>query len=165
VRLLAEAAAETTASPEAIWAVWTDPSLRPAWHPRLKWATLDGPLAVGTEGRWKPDRARPVSVRVAEVVPGRRLVFDGIHGLPVARGHYEYELSPAPGGEGTRLVHRVRLSGPLAAPIARFFGRPLGVSATPEAVAAVLALADDGLAPAVDSPGRPARRSTGGPAL
>lgn len=150
MRLLAEASADTTASPEAIWAVWTDPAHRPRWHPRLEWATLDGPLAVGTEGRWKPDRARALSVRVAEVVPGRRLVFDGIHGPPVARGHYEYELLPAPGAGGSRIVHRVRLSGPLAAPIARLFGRALGVSATPQAVAAVIALADDRLTPAVD---------------
>lgn len=151
MRLLAQAAAETTASPEAIWAVWTDPGRRPGWHPRLEWATLDGPLAVGTEGRWKPDRARALSVRVAEVVPGRRLVFDGIHGPAVARGHYEYELSPVPGDDGrTRIVHRVRLSGALSGPIGRLFGRALGVSASPEAVAAVIALADDRLTPTLD---------------
>lgn len=150
MRLLAEAVAETSASPAAIWAVWTDPAHRPKWHPRLEWATLQGPLAVGTEGRWKPDRAGPLSVRVAELEVGRRVVFDGIHGPPVARGRYEYELTPLPGAAGTRIVHRVLLSGPLARPIGRLFGRALGVSASAEAVAAVLALADDRLTPAVD---------------
>ena len=124
-----------------MWAVWADPAARPRWHPRLEWATLDGPLAPGISGRWKPDRARPVAVQVEAVDPGRELSFVGIHGLPVARGHYRYAVEPLSGG-GSRLTHRVSLSGPLAAPIARFFGRPLGVSASPEAVAAVARLAE-----------------------
>ena len=140
-RLLAEATADTSAPPAAVWAVWADPGLRPRWHPRLEWATLDGDPVRGTSGRWKPDRARALAVEVAEAEPGRRLSFTGVHGLPVARGHYEYEVQARPGG-GSRLTHRVSLSGPLAAPIARFFGAPLGVSASPDAVAAVARLAE-----------------------
>ena len=151
MRVIAEASAETRADPAAVWAVWADAAVRPRWHPRLEWATLDGPLDAGTTGRWKRDRARPVSVRVDVVEPERRLVLVGIHGLPVARGHYEHELVALPGG-GSRITHRMSLSGPLAAPIARLFGRPLGVSASPEAVAAVARLAEEGGA---GPPGRP----------
>jgi hypothetical protein len=83
---------------------------------------------------------------VAEAAEGRRLAFDGVHGLPVATGHYVYELE-ALGAGRSRLTHRVALSGPLAGPIARFFGRPLGVSASPEAIAAVVRLAEEGETP------------------
>ena len=138
--LLAESTLETDAEPEAVWAVWSDLALRPHWHPALAWARLDGPLAVGTRGAWKPDRARPVAVRVAEVVPGRRLVLVGTHGPPVARGHYEHEVRLRPGG-GSTLTHRMRLTGPLARPIARLFGGALGVSAGEEATRAVARLA------------------------
>lgn len=141
MRTIAETHAETSVAPAAVWAVWTQPALRPLWHPRLEWATLDGPLVPGARGRWKPDRARPLGVTVAEVLEERRLVFDGVHGLPVATGHYVYELEPLEGGR-SRLTHRVALSGPLAAPIARRFGRALGVSASPEALAAVIRLAE-----------------------
>jgi len=140
-RLLAESTADCSAPPDAVWAVWADPARRPDWHPRLEWATLDGAPAAGARGRWKPDRARPVHVTVDVAEPGRRLCFTGIHGLPVARGHYEYEVEPRPGG-GSRLTHRVRLSGPLAGLIARFFAAPLGVSAGSEAVTAVVRLAE-----------------------
>lgn len=141
MRLLAESSAETTADPVEVWRVWTDPALRPGWHPRLEWATLDGPPWPGARGAWKPDRARPLTVTVAEAAEGRRLVFDGVHGLPVATGHYVYELAPLGAGR-SRMTHRVALSGALAAPIARCFAGPLGVSASPEAVAAVIRLAE-----------------------
>jgi uncharacterized protein YndB with AHSA1/START domain len=142
MRVLAESTVETTATPEAVWAVWADAALRPQWHPRLTWARLEGPLAVGTPGQWQPDRgSRPVDVVVAVAEPGRRLVLDGTHGPKVARGHYEHEVAPRAGG-GATITHRMALSGPLAAPIGAVLGRMLGVSASPEAVRAVARLAE-----------------------
>ncbi|MDP9401297.1 MAG: SRPBCC family protein [Actinomycetota bacterium] len=138
--LLAESTVETDADPAAVWAVWSDLALRPRWHPGLAWARLDGPLAPGTIGAWKPERARPVAVRVAEVVPGRRLVLVGTHGPPVARGHYEHEVVPRP-GSGSVVTHRMRVTGPLARPIARLFGGALGVFAGEESTRAVVRLA------------------------
>ena len=141
MRTVAESRAETSAPPEAVYAVGSDWASRPAWHPRLQWARMDGPPAPGVRGAWKPDRARPVAVEVTAAEPGRRLVVEGVHGLPLARGHYEHEVAPRPGG-GSTITHRLRLSGPLAAPIARVLGGMLAVSATPEAVAAVARLAE-----------------------
>jgi uncharacterized protein YndB with AHSA1/START domain len=141
VPVVAQATRDTTASPDAVWAVWADWPGRPRWHPRIDWARLDGPLEPGTTGAFKPDRARPVDVRVAEVRPGRRLVVEAVHGVPLARGHYEHEVEPVAGG-GARITHRLRLTGPLARPIGAVLGRMLGVSASPEAVAAVARLAE-----------------------
>jgi uncharacterized protein YndB with AHSA1/START domain len=138
---VAEATTETTAAPEAVWAVWADWPARPQWHPRLAWSRLDGPVAAGATGAFKPDRARPVHVRVTVAEPARRLVVEAVHGVPLARGHYEHEVAALPGG-GARLTHRVRLSGPLARPIGALLGRLLGVSASPAAVAAVARLAE-----------------------
>ncbi len=136
MRVLAETTLDADAPPEAVWAVWADVPRRPRWHPGLTWARATGPLAVGTRLAWKPERARPVALLVAELVPGRRLVLVGTHGPPVARGHYLHEVAPGPGG-GSRLTHRMSLSGPLAAPIAALFGGPLGVFGTQAAARAV----------------------------
>ncbi len=143
MRVLAESSVETSAAPEAVWAVWADPDLRPAWHPHLEWATLDGPLVPGARGRWKPDRARPVDVEVVAVEPGRRLVWSGTHGHGprIAQGHYVHEAVPLHGG-GCRIVHRMGLTGALARPVGATLGRMLGVSATPAAVRAVARLAE-----------------------
>lgn len=144
MRTLAESTVESSAPPEAVWAVWADPRLRFRWHPRLEWATLEGPLRAGSRGRWKPDRARAVDVVVDEVEEPRRLVYSGTHGHGprLAQGHYEHEVATLPGG-GSRITHRVRLSGALALPIGIALGRMLGVSATPAAVAAVARLAEE----------------------
>lgn len=136
--VIAEATSEVAASPEAVWALWSDVERRPRWHPRLEWARLAGPAALGGQGQWKPQGARPVSVEITTWEPLRRLVLRGTHGPPVARGHYEHEIAPLLGG-GSRVTHRLRLTGPLAYPIARWLGTALGVFATPAALAALSA--------------------------
>lgn len=133
---LAEATLPLPADPEAVWAVWRELALRPDWHPRLEWARLDGALAVGARGAWKPAGARPVRVQVAAVDPGRRLVLVGTHGPPVARGHYEHAVMPTEHG-GSAVTHRMWLSGPLAVPIRALFGRALSGFATEEALLAL----------------------------
>jgi uncharacterized protein YndB with AHSA1/START domain len=133
VVLLGQTTRRLDAPPERVWALWADLARRPAWHPGLGWARLDGPLAPGTRGAWKPERARPVSVRVEALEPGRRLLLEGTHGPPVARGHYEHVVAPAPGG-GSTVTHRMWLTGPLARPIGRLFGGALGVFAGEEAM-------------------------------
>jgi len=140
VRLLGEATAHTPLEPGEVWARWADVPRRPAWHPGLRWARLDGPLAVGTTGAWQPDRRRaaPVAVRVTALEPGRRLLLEGTHGPPVARGHYEHVVAAAPGG-GSGVTHRMWLTGPLAPPVGALFGRALGVFATDAAVGRVVA--------------------------
>ena len=144
MKQLARSFVETSASPEAVWAVLADPQLRAQWHPNLRWATLDGPLAPGSTGKWKPARAQPVAVTVAEVDAPRRLVYEGTHGSSkAARGHYVHEVEPLASG-GARLTHTMSLTGPLAPVIARFFARPLGVSASQQAVDAVARLAEAG---------------------
>ncbi len=132
-RPLGETTRRLDAPPERVWALWSDVERRPAWHPGLSWARLDGPLATGAAGAWKPERARPVRVRVAALEPGRRLLLEGTHGPAVARGHYEHLVVPAPGG-GSTVTHRMWLTGPLAHPIGRLFGGALGVFAGPEAM-------------------------------
>ena len=134
--VVAEASLSIDASPETVWAVWIDVAARPLWHPRLEWAHLDGPAVLGARGAWKPAGTRPVSVVVTAIEAPRRLVLRGTHGPPVARGHYEHVLEALEAGV-SRVTHRLRLTGPLARPIGRLLGGPLGAFATPPALAAL----------------------------
>ncbi len=137
-RVLAETTVRIDATPAEVWALWLDITARPSWHPRLDWARLDGPPAVGVRGAWQPTGVRPVRVEVTQLEPERRLVLRGTHGPPVARGHYEHMLAPAAHG-GSVVTHRMRLTGPLAAPIGRLLGGALGAFAAPPALEALAA--------------------------
>ena len=50
---LARGEIEVAASPEIAWRVLTEIANWPSWNPDVKSATLEGPLAPGTQFRWK----------------------------------------------------------------------------------------------------------------
>jgi uncharacterized protein YndB with AHSA1/START domain len=142
VTVVATTRAELAVPAEAAWAALADVSARPQWHPGLELARLDGPLAVGTRGRLKPRGIRAVELVVEVLAPGRRLALRGVHGLPVATGHYEHEVEPL--GDGRCAVTlRMRVDGPLGPLIGRLASRTLGAWAQPAPLERLEALARD----------------------
>ncbi len=143
--------AELAVPAEAAWAALADVSARPQWHPGLESAGLDGPLTVGTRGRLKPRGTRAVGLVVEVVVPGRRLALRGVHGLPVAAGHYEHDIEPL-GDDRCAVTLRMRVDGPLGPLIARLARRTLGAWAQPAPLERLEALARATQRPAANTP-------------
>jgi hypothetical protein len=83
--VVAKAEIEVVADPEIIWEVLTDISHWPSWNPEVKWASLDGELAVGTEFRWKagPGTIRSTIQRIEHLRflawTGKTLGINAIH--------------------------------------------------------------------------------------
>ena len=50
---VAHAEVEAAAPPESVWAVLAEIDKWPRWNPDVKSASLAGPLAPGTQFRWK----------------------------------------------------------------------------------------------------------------
>jgi hypothetical protein len=87
------------ASPEAVWEVLTRLENWPSWNSDVKWMRFDGPLAPGTEFRWKAGPGTIVS-KIDRVEPpryiswrGRTLTIDAYH---------EWWLEPRDGGTFVR---------------------------------------------------------------
>ncbi|THA73720.1 SRPBCC family protein [Streptomyces sp. A0592] len=59
-----------------VWSVHTDVDDWPAWNTGVDQARLDGPLAVGTSFTWLT-HGMSITSTVRELVPGRRIVWDG----------------------------------------------------------------------------------------
>lgn len=136
---LAESRVELDAPASAAWATIADIPARPRWHPRLEHAWLDGPLEAGTRGGLKPEGVRAVSLVVEEVDPERRLVLRGVHGLPVAAGHYEHEIEPL--GDGRCAVTiRMRVDGIAAPLVRRLAGRMISAWAGADSLERLAAL-------------------------
>ena len=134
---VARATAETTATPDAVWELWTDVERWKEWDRHVLWSRLDGPFAPGSKGEIKPAAGPKASFVLTEVVPERR--FTDCLRLPFATLEYQHELTPV--AEGWRITHRVQINGPLAFLFNRIIGRTIAAE-LPTAVRNLARLAD-----------------------
>jgi uncharacterized protein YndB with AHSA1/START domain len=74
--VIAEAEIEVAAPPETVWEVISDLERWPSWNPEVKSLALSGPVAPGSEFRWK---AGGVGIRsqLEEVEPPRKIGWTG----------------------------------------------------------------------------------------
>ncbi len=113
---------ETTTQPESIWRRWADVPGWPEWDEGLEWATLQGPLAVGSSGVLKCRGGERLPFRVVELVEGRSFTCAG-RTLLGTNLSFVHRLEPT--DLGTRLTHRVEARGPLAWLVGLTLGRRL----------------------------------------
>jgi uncharacterized protein YndB with AHSA1/START domain len=98
----------TTARPETVWGIWSDPSTWPGWNPGVSAARLDGPMQVGATGSMTTGRG-PQRIEVVAVEPGRAFTLE-MPGAPSTRFLFECRVG---GGEGgaTTISQGVRMKG------------------------------------------------------
>jgi hypothetical protein len=119
--------------PEKLFAALANISRWPEWDTDLAATSHDGALAPGTPFTLKPKGGPTVSMTL-EVAEAPRRFVDVSH-LPLARMRTSHELEPV--GNGTRLVMRIEVSGPLGWLWDRLIARDLAAGA--EAQTAALA--------------------------
>jgi uncharacterized protein len=99
-----------TAPPDAIWALWGDPTRWPQWDEQIERAEVDGELTVGAELRTKMRRGGTVRHTITELDPGRSLAYEAR--FLGARSGLEHRLKP--GTRSVDVTHRRYVVGPLA---------------------------------------------------
>jgi uncharacterized protein YndB with AHSA1/START domain len=67
---------EIAAAAEAVWEVLTDFEGWPTWNPEVKAMSIDGPVAVGTEFRWKAGPGT-ITSRIERVEPPLLIAWTG----------------------------------------------------------------------------------------
>lgn len=130
----------TTASPEAVWAIWSDPATWPTWNPDVAAVDLASPLASGARGTMTTAHGA-VGVTVAELDPGRSFVLEA-EPLPGAKIAITCAVRPLEGGgadisQAVEAVGRLAtmFAGPLLPRVAETFGPALdGLALRAEAV-------------------------------
>lgn len=126
----------TSASPESVWALWSDVTSWPVWDGDVKHVTLEGPFAVGTKGTLKPEGGPKVRFEITDVQPPEG--FADVARLPLCRMRFEH--SAVREGDRTRVTHRVAISGPATPLFSRVLGRGIA-RGLPETVKALARLA------------------------
>ncbi|QFU99337.1 hypothetical protein KDY119_02865 [Luteimicrobium xylanilyticum] len=145
-----EHTAPTTASPDAVWALWSDVGTWKAWNADIMAMDLRGPFASGTAFTMNPGREDAVELVLADVVPGESFTDEARFGDLVLRTTHRIEHVPGAGSDdpgpdgarpGLRVVYRMEISGPGADEAGPELG-PQITSDWPETIAALVALAE-----------------------
>ena len=100
----------TTATPEQIWAYYTDPASAPSWDPLVAHIKIDGPFTTGTTGTNTSAQGQKVKFTISEVTPFSS--YTEINSLPLARLTWTHRIIPTP--TGCTFTHGVIISGPLS---------------------------------------------------
>ena len=110
---------ETSASPAAVWKVWSDTTTWPQWNPDVQSMSLDGPFAAGTSGRMKTKQGTR-QVQLTEVVPGRSFRLETTV-IPLTRFAFECQVVAGAAGK-TTISQAIRVGGPLGGVVGGMMG-------------------------------------------
>ncbi|MER5999195.1 SRPBCC family protein [Nonomuraea angiospora] len=124
---------DTTAPAAAVWALYADVNGWTAWDTSLLQIDLEGPFEVGTEGTMTPEGQDTVRFRIVELVTGELFTDETVVGELTLR--FIHRLAET--GTGTRVTHRVEITGPGAEEIG-----PMVTSDVPDAMATLIKLAE-----------------------
>lgn len=117
-----ERAVETSASPEAVWKVWSDTATWQEWNPDVQSMTLNGPFAAGTTGMMKTKQGTR-QILLSQVVPGRSFRLETTV-IPLTR--FLFDCQAAAGANGrTRVSQAITVGGPLGGVVGGMMGKQI----------------------------------------
>lgn len=101
----------TTAGPERVWSIWSDPNNWSRWNSGIKSAQVEGLIADGARGKMTTSRGSTHDVTFSNVVAGRGFSMT-MAGAPLTIFTFNCEI--APDGTGSAISQNVAITGPLA---------------------------------------------------
>lgn len=100
----------TTAAPEAIWRLWSDPARWPEWDTDLDVVTLDGAFVAGAQGTLTPKGMEAFPFVLSRAEPGKGYTDE----TPLDGAVLRFDHQLEPGADGTTIRQRVTVEGPAA---------------------------------------------------
>lgn len=128
-----ERTATTTATPAAVWALWSDIGSWPGWDPGVQQVVLEGHFAQGAVGTMMLTGDVPATFVLEVVEPGARYLDRLSVGDLIIRIDHEVRAV----GDGAEVTVRTTIEGPGAEDLG-----PMVVDATPQAIAALIEMAE-----------------------
>jgi hypothetical protein len=101
---------ETSAGPDRVWRIWSNPSTWPKWNPDVVAIGLDGAFATGTSGTMTTRAGGTHAIELRDVQPGRTFTIR-TSPAPLSTFHFKCEIAAA--GAGSRITQGVSMTGPL----------------------------------------------------
>jgi uncharacterized protein YndB with AHSA1/START domain len=133
----------TAASPERVWALWTDPSTWKLWNPSVTEMSWDGPFAAGTKLLMTTPERGSFPLHITGVFPPRSFTAD-LTAPPGSSMSVTCEVTPNAEG-GSTISQSANIGGPLGgvwgALMGKMIAKRFGI-----VVAALAKYAEDGAA-------------------
>ncbi len=109
------------ASSDAVFAVYSDVSNWASWDPETESASLDGPFAVGTSGKIKPEGEPEAAIVISELTPNRTFTVECR--IPLCKMEFIHELEAV--NEQTNVTNKIVLTGLLSSIFGLLIGSKL----------------------------------------
>jgi uncharacterized protein YndB with AHSA1/START domain len=126
----------TTASRQAVYALWADPAGWSRWDPQVASAAMNGPIRVGARGKLKGTTGPDSNIEIIAMEPGVRFTYAASG--PGLRMVFDRRFEP---GDATRFTHSVSITGAAAGFLAPRIG-PRIQQGMPAAMQRLKALAE-----------------------
>lgn len=117
----AEHSVISAATPEQIYQCLVDHDTWTQWDAGLEWVRLDAAVAVGTTGVLRPDGGPDVKFYINALESNRR--YCNISSLPLTKLLFDHIVEPHE--NGSKLTHRVEITGLLTPLFSRKVGREI----------------------------------------
>jgi uncharacterized protein YndB with AHSA1/START domain len=108
----------TTATKQAVYALWADPTQWSRWDPQIESVTINGAVRVGARGKLKGTSGPESSIEIVAMEPGVRFAYAATG--PGLRILFDRRFEA---GEGTRFTHSVAITGAAAGFLSGSLGR------------------------------------------
>jgi uncharacterized protein YndB with AHSA1/START domain len=128
----------TTATKQAVYALWADPGTWSRWDPQVASVTMSGPMRVGARGKMKGTSGPDSNIEITAMEPGVRFAYAATG--PGLRMVFERRFEV---GDATRFTHSVAISGAMSGFLAPRIG-PRIQEGMPAAMGRLKTLAERG---------------------
>jgi uncharacterized protein YndB with AHSA1/START domain len=120
--------AQTSASPQRVWSIWSDTSRWQEWNPTVKSMKLQGDFKAGSTATMETTEGRTHAMTIESIDPERSFVL-GTAVIPGTRFHFRCEITPLDGG--SHISQGISMSGPLAWLVAPLMGNQIAKTFIP----------------------------------
>lgn len=103
---------DTSASPETLWRIWSQPESWPEWNPDVEEVKLNGPFAAGTSGTMRTKRGGSHPIRLESIEHGKSFELEAA-AIPGAKFHFRCAIEALASG-GSRLSQSIGMTGGMA---------------------------------------------------
>ena len=103
---------ESSASPDAVWRIWSDTSTWPSWNPDVVLTTVDGEFKSGASGKMETKSGGKHDFVLENVEAGRQFdLVTRVPNLPATVLHFHCEVQPT--GSGSTISQGITMTGPM----------------------------------------------------